>query len=228
MLLRVPGLLTTDEVSVLRTQLASAPWTDGKATAGYQSALVKRNWQVVEESPEAKAMGKVILQAMGRSPQVTSGAMPLFIFPPIFNRYDQGQGFGSHIDNAVRGLLLGSSGRMRTDVSATVFLTPPEEYDGGELVISGTFGEQSVKLAAGDAIIYPASSVHRVETVTRGSRLAVVMWMQSMLRDDGKRQVLYDLDVALGNLRRRGLAGEPEMVMLTGVYHNLMRQWIEM
>jgi len=228
MLLRVPGLLTATELQTLRGQLASAPWTDGKATAGYQSALVKSNLQVVEESPEAKAMGKVILQAMGRSPQVSSGAMPLFIFPPIFNRYDQGMGFGSHIDNAVRGLLLGASGRIRTDVSATVFLNAPEEYDGGELVIEGAFGEQRVKLAAGDAIIYPASSVHRVETVTRGSRLAVVMWMQSMMRDDGKRQVLYDLDVALGNLRRRGLAGEPEMVMLTGVYHNLMRQWIEM
>jgi len=228
MLLRVPGLLTRDELAQLRLQLGQASWIDGKATAGYQSALVKQNLQLPEDSPETKALGRIILQAMGRNPLVTSGTMPLFIFPPIFNRYDTGMGFGDHIDNAVRGLLLGSSGRMRTDVSGTVFLSDPADYDGGDLLIEGAFGPQRVKLAAGDAIFYPSTTVHRVTPVTRGHRIAAILWLQSMLRDDAQRSLLYDLDVVMGNLRRRGLTGEPEMVMLTGIYHNLLRQWIEM
>jgi PKHD-type hydroxylase len=228
MLLPVRQLLSADELAEVRGLLERAPWVDGKATAGFQSAQVKRNQQVAEDSAEAKALGRVILQALGRHPQVAVGAMPLFIFPPLFNRYGPGMGFGDHVDNAVRGLLLGQSGRMRTDVSATVFLSSPEDYEGGELVVEGSFGRQSLKLAAGDAVLYPASSVHRVEPVRSGLRLASVVWIQSMIRSDAHRTLLYDLDRAMAGLQKRGLGQEPELVMLTGIYHNLLRQWLEM
>lgn len=228
MLLRIPNLLNPTECAEIRERLLRADWVDGKATAGYQSALVKRNLQLAEDSELHKALGKIVLQALGRTAKFTSAALPLFIFPPIFNRYDVRMGFGDHIDNAIRGLLLGAGGRIRTDVSGTLALSPPDAYDGGDLVIEGTFGKQRIRLEAGELVLYPSSSVHRVEPVTRGSRMAAILWLQSMIRSDQQRSLLYDMDVVLGSLRQKGLAGEAEMIMLTGIYHNLLRQWAEL
>lgn len=224
MLLPLPQVLTADEVAEARRILASASWVDGRVTAGHQSALVKNNQQLPEDSPQAQSLGCLVQQALGRSTDFSSAVLPAKIFPPLFNRYGEGMGFGDHIDNSLRAH---RGGVVRTDVSVTLFLADPSEYDGGELVIEDTFGSHSVKLPAGDLIIYPATSVHRVLPVTRGARVASFFWVQSLIRDDAKRTLLHDLDRSLGRLRQRGLGAEPELVMLTGIYHNLLRQWAE-
>jgi PKHD-type hydroxylase len=224
MLLHIPHVLTSEEISEARRLLASSGWVDGRVTAGHQSSLVKKNQQLPEDSPQAQTLGRLVQQALARSADFTSAVLPAKIFPPLFNRYGEGMGFGDHIDNAIR---VHRAGVVRTDVSATLFLTDPSEYDGGELVVEDTYGNHAVKLPAGDLIIYPATSVHRVLPITRGARIASFFWIQSLIRDDGKRTLLHDLDRSLGRLRQRGLGAEPELVMLTGIYHNLMRQWAE-
>lgn len=224
MLLSIPRLLTAAEIVESRQLLASATWVDGRVTAGHQSALVKNNQQLAEESSQAQQLGRLVQQALARSADFSSAVLPARIFPPLFNRYGEGMGFGDHIDNAIRSH---RGGVMRTDVSATLFLADPAEYDGGELVIEDTFGSHTVKLPAGDLIIYPATSVHRVLPVTRGARVASFFWIQSLVRDDANRTLLHDLDRSLGRLRQRGLGAEPELVMLTGIYHNLLRRWAE-
>jgi PKHD-type hydroxylase len=224
MLLHIPHVLTSEEISEARRLLASSGWVDGRVTAGHQSSLVKNNQQLPEDSSQAQTLGRLVQQALARSADFTSAVLPAKIFPPLFNRYGEGMGFGDHIDNAIR---MHRAGVVRTDVSATLFLTEPSEYDGGELVVEDTYGNHAVKLPAGDLIIYPATSVHRVLPITRGARIASFFWIQSLIRDDGKRTLLHDLDRSLGRLRQRGLGAEPELVMLTGIYHNLMRQWAE-
>lgn len=225
MLVRVPALLSAQEVRECRDVLARSQWVDGKITAGAQSAQAKKNLQIPENSKEARELGEMILQRLGRNELFTSAALPLRVFPPLFNRYDADMKFDTHIDNSIR-FVPGAPIRVRTDLSATLFLTAPEDYDGGELVIEDTYGEQQVKLAAGDMVLYPATSRHRVNPITRGSRWASFFWIQSMVRDDGQRALLFDLDNAIQSLRRKD--GEsPEAVQLTGIYHNLVRRWAE-
>ncbi len=225
MMVRVPALLSPAQVSHCVGVLSRTQWVDGKITAGAQSAQAKRNLQVPESAPEARELGDIILRALGTNETFTSAALPLRVFPPLFNRYDEGMEFGTHIDNSIR-FAHGTPVRFRTDLSATLFLTPPEEYDGGELVVEDTFGEQQAKLAAGDMILYPATSRHHVKTIMRGSRWASFFWIQSMVREDTRRTLLYDLDNAIRSLRGR-LGEDPAVVQLTGVYHNLIRQWAE-
>lgn len=227
MLLTIPGVLTPDELARARAILQAAAWVDGAATAGYQSTLVKRNQQLPEDGADTRTLQQLVLQALGRNPMFAGAVLPLRVFPPLFNRYAAGMSFGDHIDNAIRHPLPGRGGPLRTDVSATLFFSDPGDYDGGELVVEDSYGSHRVKLAAGEMVVYPATSVHRVEPVTRGARVSSFFWIQSMIRDDGQRTLLFDLDSALGALRRRGLAGEPEMVALTGTYHNLLRMWAE-
>jgi len=226
MLVRIPALLSKDQVALFRSVLEGAAWIDGKVTAGAQSAKAKRNLQVPEDAPEARELGQVILSALGTNEEFVSAALPMRVFPPLFNRYDVGMDFKAHVDNAVRfapGMI-----RIRTDVSCTLFLSEPGEYDGGELVIQDTYGEQQVKFEAGDLVVYPATSLHRVEPITRGSRWASFFWAQSMVRDEGQRRLLYDLDCAIRDVRG-ALSDEFEpAVKLTGVYHNLLRRWGEM
>lgn len=223
MLLTLPAVLAADEVADFRRILAAADWADGKVTAGYQSAQAKHNLQLPEASAEARALGDRVLAALQRSPQFLTAALPLKVFPPLFNRYGPGHSFGSHVDNAIRPVR-GTPHKVRTDLSATLFLSGPDEYDGGELVIEDTYGTHAVKLAAGDMILYPASSLHLVRPITRGERIASFFWIQSMVRDDGQRTLLYDLDRAT-QLVHRDLADSPAAVQLTGVYHNLLRRW---
>lgn len=225
MLVRVPALLSAQEVAQCRNVLSRSQWVDGKITAGAQSAQAKKNLQIPESSKEARELGELILQRLGRNELFTSAALPLRVFPPLFNRYDADMKFDTHIDNSIR-FVPGAPIRVRTDLSATLFLTAPEDYDGGELVIEDTYGEQQVKLPAGDMVLYPASSRHRVNPITRGSRWASFFWIQSMVRDDGQRALLFDLDNAIQSLRKKD--GESaEAVQLTGVYHNLVRRWAE-
>jgi len=227
MLVQVPNLLTPGEVAQMRDRLGAADWADGRITAGAQSAQAKNNLQVPENTPAHRVMGEIILTALGRNELFTSAALPLRVFPPLFNRYDPGMGFGTHIDNAIR-FVKGSGAplRVRTDLSATLFLSDPADYDGGELVIEDTFGAQRIKLAAGDMILYPASSRHHVTEVTRGSRWASFFWIQSMVREDEARRHLFDLDTAIQSLRRRH-GDTDEVVRLTGLYHNLVRRWAD-
>ncbi|MBN8526607.1 MAG: Fe2+-dependent dioxygenase [Planctomycetes bacterium] len=227
MLLTIPAVLNPDELARARAILATAPWADGKATAGYQSAMVKRNQQLPEEAAETRELQKLVLQALGRNAMFASAALPLRVYPPLFNRYGEGMTFGDHIDNAIRRPPAGQGGPLRTDVSATLFISEPGDYEGGELVVEDSYGSHRVKLAAGAMVVYPASSIHRVEPVTRGARIACFFWVQSLVREDARRTLLFDLDGALGGLRKRGLAGEPEMIGLTGIYHNLLRMWSE-
>ena len=223
MIIRLPSVLTPDELRQIRTQLETAAWVDGKATAGHEAVLAKRNQQLAEDGAECKALGEIVHRAMLRNPLLTTVALPLRISAPMFNRYGVGMGYGDHIDNALRG------GRavLRGDLSLTLFLNDPSDYDGGELVIEDSGGARSAKLAAGDAILYPAGTVHRVQPVTRGMRLASFMWIQSVVRDHGDRSLLFDLDRTLGSMRSKGHSGTPEMVMLTGLYHNLLRRWAD-
>ena len=226
MLLRIPNLLSAGQVAHCRQALAEAAWADGRVTAGAQSALAKHNLQLAEEAPEAKALGELILGALAANPAFMSAALPLKVFPPLFNRYRPGMGFGDHIDNAVRVSRV-TGARYRTDLSCTLFLAESDEYDGGELVIEGGLEASRVKLRAGDAILYPASTVHRVEPVTRGERLAAFFWVQSMVADGGRRTLLHDLDRAVAAARADLGDGHAAAVALVGVYHNLVRMWAE-
>jgi PKHD-type hydroxylase len=226
MLLHVPGVLDPAALARCREIVAGAPWADGRITAGSQSGLVKNNRQLPEDGEAARAARAIVLAALGQSALFFTAALPKRIFPPLFNRYEgAANAFGDHIDNAVR--TVSATGQLvRTDISATLFLSAPEDYDGGDLVIEGAFGAQRVKLPAGDLVLYPASSVHRVEPVTRGARLASFFWIESMVREDARRRLLFDMDMAILSLREAG-GDTPETVRLTGCYHNLLRMWSE-
>ncbi len=226
MLVAIPEILTRDEAARALSALRAAPWTDGRVTAGHQSAQVKQNLQIEEGTRLHQELGELVLNGLGRSPLFISAVLPQRVFPPLFNRYDPGMTFGAHVDNAIR-QIRGTPHKIRTDVSCTLFLTPPEEYEGGELVVQDTYGEQRVKLPAGHAVVYPATSLHRVEPVTRGSRISAFFWIQSMVRDDTRRRLLFDLDVAINSATRDLPGGHEAPVALTGVYHNLLRQWAE-
>jgi PKHD-type hydroxylase len=225
-LLAIPNLLTAEQVATARNLLERADWVDGKVTAGPQSARAKNNLQLPEGSPAVEEIGDLILTALQRNPLFVSAALPLRVFPPLFNRYEGGQSFGNHVDNAIR-QISGTGHRIRTDLSATLFIAEPGEYDGGELIVEDTYGVHSVKLPAGDMVLYPSSSLHNVKPVTRGARIASFFWVQSMVRDDGKRALLFDLDVAIQQLSRDAPT-HASTVRLTGVYHNLLRQWAEL
>lgn len=230
MMVRIPALLSADMVRDMRAVLAKAAWVDGKVTAGQQSAAAKHNMQVPEDSVEARELGNVILQALGRNERFTSSALALRVFPPLFNRYDAGMKFDAHIDNSIRFVKasLGSAApiRVRTDLSATLFLTDPADYDGGELVVEDTFGNHSVKLAAGDLVLYSATSRHHVTPVTRGSRWSSFFWIQSMVRDESARTMLFELDTSIQGLRKQ-IGDTQQVVALTGLYHNLVRRWAD-
>ena len=226
MMLAIPDLLDSEGVARVRALIDAGEWADGNATSGPQSALAKRNAQLPEDSAAAKEAGRLVLEALGRSPLFIAAALPLKIFPPLFNRYQGGEAFGTHIDNAIR-IHRGSEFRVRTDLSATLFLSNPESYDGGELVIETSFGAQPIKLAAGDLVLYPASSLHRVTPVTRGTRVASFFWVQSMIRDDSARALLFDLDQSIQRLTEQMGINAPDVVNLSGIYHNLVRRWAE-
>jgi PKHD-type hydroxylase len=226
MLLSIPNVLTPQQVAEARQLLDAAEWVDGKVTAGYQSARAKDNMQIPEGHPAAHQVGEMILKALGQNPLFLAAAVPLQVFPPLFNRYSGGQSFGTHVDNAIR-QVPGTTHRVRTDLSATLFFAAPEEYDGGELYVEDAYGVKSVKLPPGHMVLYPATSLHHVKPVTRGARLCSFFWIQSMIRDDGRRSILFDLDLAIQRLSRDH-AEHPSAVQLTGVYHNLLRQWAEM
>ncbi len=225
MLLQIPDVLTAEQVAQSRALLDAADWVDGKVTAGPQSARAKDNMQMREDHPAARQIGDVILAALERNPLFMAAALPLRVFPPLFNRYTGGQSFGTHVDNAVR-QVTGTPHRVRTDLSATLFLASPGEYDGGELIVEDTYGVHSVKLPAGHLVLYPASSLHHVRPVTRGARVASFFWIQSMVRDDAERSLLFDMDMAI-----QGISAEapehPSVIQLTGVYHNLLRRWAD-
>jgi len=227
MLLQIPQVLTADRVRFLREKLETAgdAWVDGRATAGYQGAQVKRNLQIAEDSVLACELGTQIVAALERSPLFISSALPNRIYPPLFNRYEGSMEFGNHVDGAVR-LLPGTGAKIRTDVSATLFISDPEAYEGGELLVEDTYGVQKVKLPAGDMVLYPATSLHRVTPVTRGVRLASFFWVESMVRDDAQRALLFDLDMAIVRLNRDA-PGHASLVSLTGCYHNLLRMWAQ-
>ncbi len=229
MLIRVPDVLPGEHLTRARDILDKAEWVDGRVTAGHQSAQAKDNMQIPEGSPAWRELGDMMLNALGKNPLFLSAALPRHIFPPLFNRYSGGQSFGTHVDNAIR-QIPGSPHRIRTDLSATLFLAEPHEYDGGELSIEDTYGVQRVKLPAGHMVLYPATSLHHVTPVTRGARVCSFFWIQSMLRDDGQRSLLFDLDLAIQRLGRDlpdERVAQQTAVQLTGVYHNLLRQWAE-
>ena len=227
MLLHIPDILTPEQVASARAQLQSAEWADGRVTAGYQSAKAKDNAQLPEDSPAAKQLGAMVLEALSRNSTFFSAALPKRIYPPLFNRYAGGQSFGFHVDNAVRyDRSRGQAEAIRTDLSATLFLSSPEDYDGGELIIEDTYGTQSIKLPAGHMVLYPGTSLHKVTPVTRGARVASFFWIQSMLRDDGHRRLMFELDLSIRRLTQ-DVPDHPALVQLTGVYHNLLRQWTE-
>jgi PKHD-type hydroxylase len=227
MVIAIPGVLGPGELAQCRSLMNRAPWVDGNVTSGHQSALAKRNSQIAEDSPEARELGGIILDALGRTPLFIAAALPLKVFPPLFNRYEEGDGFDTHIDNAVR-LKQGSDFRLRSDLSVTLFLADPESYDGGELVVEDHLGTHSTKLPAGDLLVYPASSLHRVTPVTRGARLASFFWIQSMVRDAAARRTLFELDSAIQTIAVDRGQGDPAIIQLTGVYHNLLRRWAEL
>ena len=228
MLTCLPGILSKDDVAEFRRIMDAREWEDGRSTAGAQSAMVKRNEQLPPDSEIARKLGNRIISALTANPRFLAAAIPLQIFPPLFNRYsaESGHHFGIHVDNAVRGDKL-TGLRIRTDVSATLFLSEPEEYDGGELVIEDLYGSHEVKLPAGDLVLYPASSLHMVTPVTRGVRVASFFWLQSMIRDPLARSMIFDLDTTIQGLSQRMGRDDPEMVRLTGLYHNLIRYWAE-
>lgn len=223
MLITLPDVLTADELTTISALLTEASWEDGRATAGTQAAQVKNNQQLGEQDAALGQIRRIVLQALQRDPLFFSAVLPDKILPPFVNRYAAANNaYGFHVDNAIRSMAEGY--RVRSDVSASLFLNPPEDYDGGELLIQDVFGEQRVKLAAGALVIYPSSSVHAVTPVTRGERLASFMFIQSMVRDASQRRLLFDLDMSLVKLRQQ-LGETTEVVQLTGVYHNLLRQW---
>lgn len=225
MIVQIPGVLTPDQVRYMREQLAASPWVDGLATAGYQGARVKDNRQIDEAAPLARELGDIVLGALERNPLFISAALPNRVYPPLFNRYEGGMHFGNHVDNAVR-LLPGNGAKIRTDISATLFLSSTEEYDGGELLVEDTYGAHAIKLPAGDMVMYPATSLHRVTPVARGARLASFLWIESMVRDDAQRTLLFDLDNAIQRLNASG-ADATACAHLTACYHNLLRMWAQ-
>lgn len=225
MIVQVPNVLSPEQVTRCREVMNRASWIDGRVTAGHQSAQVKDNRQLPENSPEARQLGDMILAALERNPLFIAATLPLRVFPPLFNRYEGGESFGAHLDNSIR-QIPGTPLRVRTDVSATLFLSTPEEYDGGELVIDDVYGAHAVKLPAGDMVVYPASSLHHVNPVTRGVRLASFFWVQSMVRDDGHRTLLFDLDMAINKVNQ-AIANHAAVVELTNCYHNLLRRFAE-
>jgi PKHD-type hydroxylase len=226
MMLQIPQVLTKDQVAELRALIDAAPWVDGNVTSGFQAALAKNNQQLPQAGDAARAAGAMIVAALERHPLFVSAALPHHVLPPLFNRYGEGQGFGDHIDNAIRrdpqtGV------NLRTDLSATLFLSEPEDYDGGELVVDDLYGSHAVKLAAGDLILYPASSLHHVTPITRGTRTASFFWIQSLVRDDAKRALLLDMDVAIQRVSQTAGPADLAVLSLTGTYHNLLRMWAE-
>lgn len=224
MMIHIPNVLTAAEVARCREVMEKAVWVDGRVTAGHQSAQVKFNLQLPEAAAEARELSDMVHDALGRSSLFMSAVLPKQVFPPLFNRYDAGMTFGAHVDNAIR---VGNGARVRTDVSSTLFISGPEDYDGGELVVQDTYGEHTVKLPAGDMIVYPATSLHNVTPITRGSRIASFFWTQSMIRDESKRSLLFDMDMAIIKLGRDH-PDHASNVELTAVYHNLLRQWAEL
>ena len=226
MLLTIPNLLSKTQVTQCRAALDQAEWVDGNITSGPQSALAKNNRQIAEGTPLARQIGDLVQDALGANPLFISAALPLKVFPPLFNRYDSGHAFGTHVDNAVRHLR-GTNFRIRSDLSATLFLSEPEEYDGGELTIEDTYGVQRVKLAAGDMVLYPSTSLHHVTPVTRGARVSSFFWIQSMVRDDGQRTLLFQMDAAIQQLVAELGNADARVISLTGVYHNLLRRWAD-
>lgn len=225
MLLQIPDVLTPAELHQIRQLIDAAEWTDGKVTAGHQSSRTKNNSQLPEDSAAARQGGEIILAALQRSALFMAAALPLKVFPPLFNSYAGGQSFGMHVDNAIR-QVRGTPHKVRTDLSATLFLTDPDNYDGGELVVEDTYGQHRVKLPAGHLVLYPSTSLHLVEPVTRGARVSSFFWLQSMVRDDGERTLLFDLDGAIQRLNHDA-PDHPSAVQLTGVYHNLLRRWAD-
>lgn len=222
MVLQIPGVLNPEELKRLRGELAGAPFEDGGATAGHAAREVKRNRQLAQNCEAARRCSGVVLQALQRNPVFFSAALPRHIHGPLFNRYGPGETYGDHVDNA----LMGMPAAVRSDLSATLFLSAPEDYEGGELVVQEGGAPQGFRLPAGSLVIYPATSMHRVQPVRRGERLAAVFWVQSLVRDDARRRLLFELDVSLGGLRQK-LPTAPEITSLTAVYHNLLRQWAE-
>lgn len=226
MLLHVPEVLSKAEVTRVRALIDAAQWVDGNVTSGAQSALAKKNTQLPEDGAAAREAGAIVLDALQKKPLFVAGALPLKVFPPLFNRYGVGDKFDTHVDNAVR-MRRDSDFRIRSDLSATLFLSEPADYDGGELSVEDTFGVHQVKLAAGDLILYPASSLHFVTPVTRGERVSSFFWIQSMIRDDAKRTLLLQADLAVQTLAAELGQGHAQVVSLTGIYHNLLRMWAE-
>jgi PKHD-type hydroxylase len=224
-LLQIPNVLSVEQVARFRARIDAARWVDGNVTSGHQSAQAKYNEQLPEESIEAREIGQAIVAALGRSPLFFSAALPRQVYPPLFNRYTSEMSFGSHVDAAMR-VHPPTGQRIRTDISATLFLTAPDDYDGGELLVEDTYGVHSVKLPAGDLVIYPATSLHRVTPITRGTRVSSFFWIESMIRDDAQRALLFDMDMALVRLGQHA-PGHASLVSLTGCYHNLLRMWGE-
>jgi PKHD-type hydroxylase len=225
MIVHVPNVLNAEQLVRCREIMKRASWIDGRVTAGHRSAHVKHNRQLAENSPEARELGDLIVAALERNPLFITATLPLRVFPPLVNRYEGGESFGAHLDNSIR-QIPGTLLRVRTDISATLFLSAPEDYEGGELVIDDIYGEHAVKLSAGDMVVYPASSLHHVKPVTRGVRLASFFWVQSMVRDDGKRTLLFDLDMAINKVNQ-ALPNRDAVVELTNCYHNLLRRFAE-
>ncbi|SNT72635.1 Fe2+-dependent dioxygenase [Paracoccus seriniphilus] len=226
MLITIPDLLTREEVAHIRGKLERTQWQDGLATAGDQAAGVKKNLQVPMDSDEGARLSQIVLAALARNPVYQSAALPLNVLPPMFNRYDEGMTFGNHVDGSIR-VIPQNGQRIRTDVSTTVFITDDDEYDGGELIVEDTYGEHRVKLPAGHAVVYPSTSLHRVNPVTRGSRWASFFWAQSMIRDDWRRHMMYDLDRSIMRIRSLLPDDDPAVTSLTAHYHNMIRQWAE-
>lgn len=225
-LITIPNVLTKQQVAECRQLMDKANWVDGNVTAGVQASTVKNNAQLPEGSPLAHQLGEMILGAVSRAPLFISAAVPLKIYPPMFNRYGEGSYFGTHVDGSIRAIP-GTGVRIRTDLSVTLFLAEPEEYDGGELAVEDKYGVHEVKLPAGDLVLYPATSLHHVNPVTRGFRIASFFWLQSMIRDDNARTLLFDLDQTIQQLATDLGIDDPSCVKLTGIYHNLVRQWAD-
>jgi PKHD-type hydroxylase len=224
MIVHVPSVLSPEQVARCREAMDRAAWVDGNVTSGHQARLAKNNLQMPEESAETRELGRMVVDALNRNARFFSATLPHTIFPPLFNRYDAGMTFGVHVDNAVRRSM--DNVRIRTDISATLFLSEPDEYDGGELTIEDTYGSHAIKLPAGDLVIYPADSLHLVTPITRGSRVASFFWIQSLIRDVRQRAILYDLDSSIMHVTQQ-LPDDPVLVSLMATYHNLLRMWTD-
>lgn len=226
MMLKIENVLTREEVDRCRATLANGPWVDGNETSGHQSALAKKNEQIAQGSAAANEAGALVMDALGRTPEFVAAALPLKVYMPMFNRYAGGQTFGNHVDNAIR-QVQGTDVRIRSDLSCTLFLTDPDEYEGGELIVEDLFGEHKVKLSAGDLVLYPAASIHRVTPVTSGNRVSCVFWLQSMVRDNAAREHLFRLDSTIQKLSAEKGGEDSIVVDLTNLYHNLLRRWAD-